>query len=373
MTGGVSTELDNEGDDRERGQIDTYSVPNADSGVFALQAAGDDGWKIDSITYGGLPVDMASCNGGSVWMDNPCVAPGYGSTPTPCMTELTIDTTSMTVTNCPHMMTATTATDKDANSDGGINYISGSDGSVTDLDIFDFNNREKGQTDTYFIPLVSESFQLEATGTDGWSFDALSYDGSSVDMSSCPHGKLWLDKPCTKSMYGDYACLESVTVNVEARRERMPGDRRLLVRATGRGCPSLRNALLRARPVADSMQRAEADPHFAHTTAADPRGHPLPEVHRVSHVRCLLWWLQPRLEHDVHRCGRQRVFLGRRDPGHPQPERGEHLRLHGAGQRRADDVVDAEHGGDGRLVRRRHHGQRRHDGHEQLPRRRAVA
>jgi len=218
VTGGVSTDLDAliaYSNDKERGQIDTYSVPNADSGVFALQAATDDGWKIDSITYGGLPVDMASCNGGSVWMDNPCVAPGYGSTPTPCMTELTIDTTSMTVTNCPHMMTATTATDNDANSDGGINYISGSDGSVTDLDIFDFNNREKGQTDTYFIPLVSESFQLEATGTDGWSFDALSYDGSAVDMSSCPHGKLWLDKPCTQSMYGDYACLESVTVNVQ--------------------------------------------------------------------------------------------------------------------------------------------------------------
>ena len=72
MTGGVSTDLDAliaYSNDKERGQIDTYSVPNADSGVFALQAAGDDGWKIDSITYGGLPVDMASCNGGSVWMD----------------------------------------------------------------------------------------------------------------------------------------------------------------------------------------------------------------------------------------------------------------------------------------------------------------
>ena len=55
---------------------------------------------------------------------------------------------------------------------------------LSDLDIFDFNNREKGQTDTYFIPLVSESFELEATGTDGWLFDALSYDGSAVDRKS---------------------------------------------------------------------------------------------------------------------------------------------------------------------------------------------
>jgi len=216
VTGGVTTELDNEGvDDRERGQIDTYSVPNADSGVFAIYAVGSDGWKIDSISYGGLPVDMASCNGGSVWLDNPCTAGGYGSTPTPCVTELTIDTTSLAVTNCPHMMTVATPDINNADTDGAINMI-GDDGVVTELEIDDFDDRERGQTDTYFIPLVSEYFTMEAATEDGWLFDKLTYDGSVIDMSSCPNGKLWLDQPCSDTMYGDYACLESVTVNVQS-------------------------------------------------------------------------------------------------------------------------------------------------------------
>ena len=96
---GTQVELDNAGNDRERGQADVYSVPPS-SGPFTVANLESDGWCIDSIVYDGAAI--ALCSGGVVWLDNPVQSSAdYGGAA--AFAAITIDPTSLVVTNCNAM------------------------------------------------------------------------------------------------------------------------------------------------------------------------------------------------------------------------------------------------------------------------------
>ena len=60
-------QLENEGNERRKGDTDTYYVPAATS-EFTLSADDSDGWCFDKITYGGKDIDLSSCCGGKMWL-----------------------------------------------------------------------------------------------------------------------------------------------------------------------------------------------------------------------------------------------------------------------------------------------------------------
>ena len=86
--------------DFEKGNTDTFSGLEAAGGKpIKIRAAGSDGWQLAGMTIDGVPVDLSSCLGGKVWLDNPCES-DYHYYDVACTSELTIDTATMT-TNCP--------------------------------------------------------------------------------------------------------------------------------------------------------------------------------------------------------------------------------------------------------------------------------
>jgi len=90
--------LENDGDDRVAGDTDTYFVPAA-TNEFSVSADSTDGWCIDEITYNGKDIDLSGCDGGYVWLDNPC---GDSTTysGSECLASMTVSIADLKVTNC---------------------------------------------------------------------------------------------------------------------------------------------------------------------------------------------------------------------------------------------------------------------------------
>ena len=76
---------------RRNGQTDTYTDLAAATSTVTLRSYTSDGWCLDSISYGGVAVNLCHAN---VWLDSPCSETDTYAGSGRCVTTLTFDVSS---------------------------------------------------------------------------------------------------------------------------------------------------------------------------------------------------------------------------------------------------------------------------------------